>query len=79
MAVVRKLKRILEERSPPSDKEQLRDEDGIFGVISSASFPRKKLPTQLTRTREVGRDWLAIVARRPLFLSLRTLDKNLPV
>ena len=40
MAVVRKLKKILEERFPPPDKVNLRDEDGIIGVVTSKRFRR---------------------------------------
>ena len=40
MAVVRKLKRILEESFPPPDKVTLRDEDGIIGVVTSKRFRR---------------------------------------
>jgi len=37
---LRKLKRILEESFPPPDKLDLRDEDGIIGVITSRRFRR---------------------------------------
>jgi hypothetical protein len=41
MAVaLRKLRRILEERFPPPDKVDLRDEDGIIGVVTSKRFRR---------------------------------------
>jgi len=41
MAVaLRKLKRILKERFPPPDKVDLRDEDGIIGVVTSKRFRR---------------------------------------
>lgn len=40
MALVRKLKRILENRFPPPDKIDLRDDDGIIGVITSERFRR---------------------------------------
>src|SRR5438270_13088839 len=40
MAIVRKLKKILEERFPPPDKVDLRDEDGIIGVVTSKRFRR---------------------------------------
>jgi stress-induced morphogen len=40
MAVIRKLKKILEERFPPPDKVDLRDEDGILGVVTSKRFRR---------------------------------------
>jgi hypothetical protein len=40
MAVVRKLKKILEERFPPPDKVNLRDEDGIIGIVTSKRFRR---------------------------------------
>jgi stress-induced morphogen len=40
MAVVRKLKKILEERFPPPDKVKLRDEDRIIGIITSKRFRR---------------------------------------
>lgn len=38
MAVIRKIKKILAERFPPPDKVELRDEDGIIGVVTSKSF-----------------------------------------
>ena len=40
MAVVRKLKKILEERFPPPDKVSLRDDDRVIGVITSKRFRR---------------------------------------
>jgi len=40
MAVVRKLKKILAEAFPPPDKVNLRDEDGIIGVVTSKRFRR---------------------------------------
>jgi hypothetical protein len=41
MAVaLQKLKRILEEQFPPPDKVDLRDEDGIIGVVTSRRFRR---------------------------------------
>jgi acid stress-induced BolA-like protein IbaG/YrbA len=38
MAVVRKLKKILEERFPPPDEIKLRGDDGIIGVVTSKRF-----------------------------------------
>jgi len=38
MAITRKLKKILEQRFPPPDKIELRDEDGIIGVVTSTRF-----------------------------------------
>jgi acid stress-induced BolA-like protein IbaG/YrbA len=40
MALIRKLKKTLEERFPPPDKVELRDEDGIIGIITSKRFHR---------------------------------------
>lgn len=40
MAVIRKLKTILEDRFPSPDKVKLRDEDGIIGIITSKRFRR---------------------------------------
>jgi stress-induced morphogen len=40
MAVIRKLKKILEERFPPPDKVNLREDDGIIGVVTSKRFRR---------------------------------------
>lgn len=40
MAIVRKLKKILEERFPSPDKVALRDNDGIIGVVTSKRFRR---------------------------------------
>jgi hypothetical protein len=40
MAVVRKLKKILEEEFPPPDKVNLRGDDGIIGVVTSKRFRR---------------------------------------
>ena len=37
---LRKLKRILQERFPPPDTIDLRDEDGIIGVVTSKRFRR---------------------------------------
>lgn len=38
MAVARKLKKVLEERFPAPDKVQLRDDDGIIGIVTSRRF-----------------------------------------
>ena len=40
MAVVRKLKKILEERFPYPDKVDLRVDDGVIGVVTSKRFRR---------------------------------------
>ena len=40
MALARKLKRVLEQRFPPPDKIDLRDDDGIIGVVTSKRFRR---------------------------------------
>lgn len=40
MAIVRKLKKILEDRFPPPDKVDLREDDGIIGVVTSKRFRR---------------------------------------
>lgn len=74
MAIVRKLKRILEERFPPPDKVDLRNKDGIIGVVTSRSFRRLDtmqrqdlihdiLTTHLTEPER--RDVLLIVAVTP--------------
>src|SRR6266567_6416044 len=74
MAVVRKLKKILEEAFPPPDKVHLRDKDRIIGVVTSKRFRRMDtmqrqdllhdiLGTQLTA--EEQRHVLLIVAVTP--------------
>lgn len=40
MAVVRKLRKVLEERFPPPDKIDLREEGGLIGVVTSKRFRR---------------------------------------
>ena len=40
MAVVRKLKKVLEKHFPHPDKVVLRDDDGIIGIITSEKFRR---------------------------------------
>jgi stress-induced morphogen len=40
MAIVRKLKKILEEHFPPPDKVSLRESDGIIGIVTSKRFRR---------------------------------------
>jgi acid stress-induced BolA-like protein IbaG/YrbA len=40
MAVVPKLKKILEERFPLPDKVDLREDDGVIGVVTSKRFRR---------------------------------------
>ena len=40
MAVVRKLQKVLEERFPPPDKVDLRDDNGILGVVTAKRFRR---------------------------------------
>jgi stress-induced morphogen len=74
MAVVRKLKKVLEECFPPPDKVDLRDADRIIGVVTSKRFRRKDamqrqdlihdiLATRLTE--EERRHVLMIVAVTP--------------
>ena len=55
MGIMRKLKKILEERFPPPDKVDLRDEDGIIGVVASQRF--RKLDTM--QRQELIHDLLA--------------------
>jgi hypothetical protein len=38
--VIRKLKKILEDSFPPPDKVQLREHDGVIGIITSKRFRR---------------------------------------
>jgi hypothetical protein len=40
MAVVRKLKNILKERFPLPDKVNLREDDGVIGIVTSKRFRR---------------------------------------
>ena len=40
MALARKLKKILEDRFPPPDKVELRNDDRIIGVLTSKRFRR---------------------------------------
>jgi stress-induced morphogen len=40
MAVSRKLKKLLEQKFPPPDTVELRDDDGIIGVVTSKRFRR---------------------------------------
>lgn len=40
MALVRKLAKILAEKFPPPDTVELRDEDGIIGVVTARRFRR---------------------------------------
>jgi stress-induced morphogen len=74
MAVVRKLKRVLKERFPPPDKIDLRDDDGIIGVVTSKDFrdmdtlQRQDLIHELLTThltREEQRHVLMLVALTP--------------
>lgn len=85
MGVVRKLKKVLEERFPPPDKVNLRDEDGIIGVVTSKRFRRLDtmqrqdlihdiLTTQLTG--EERRHILLIVAVTPEEEVANTADED---
>ena len=85
MAIVRKLKKILEEHFPPPDKVNLRDEDGIIGVVTSKRFRRLDtmqrqdlihdiLTTQLTG--EERRHILLIVAVTPEEEVANTVDED---
>lgn len=85
MAVIRKLKKILQERFPPPDKVDLRDEDGIIGVITSKRFSRLDtmqrqdlihdvLATHLTP--EERRHVLLIVAVTPAEEAANASDKD---
>lgn len=40
MAVIRKLKKVLEQRFPSPDRVDLRDDKGIIGIITSKRFRR---------------------------------------
>lgn len=40
MALAKKLKKILQSDFPPPDKVELRDEDGIIGIVVSKRFRR---------------------------------------
>ena len=74
MVVVRKLKKILEERFPPPEKWNLREDNGVIGAVTSKRFRRMDamqrqdqihdiLATQLTG--EERRRVLLIVAVTP--------------
>jgi len=85
MAVARKLKKILEERFPPPDKVELRDDDRIIGIVTSKRFRRLDsmqrqdlihdiLSKQLTE--EEQRHVLMIVAVTPEEEVAYAADKN---
>jgi hypothetical protein len=40
MAIARKLRKILEDSFPPPDRIQLREDDGVIGIITSKRFRR---------------------------------------
>jgi hypothetical protein len=88
MAIVRKLKKILKEAFPPPDKDKLRDEDGIIGVVTSKRFRRMDsmqrqdlihdiLTTHLTR--EERRSVVLIVGVTPEEEVANAVDEEDPV
>jgi hypothetical protein len=86
MAVaVRKLKRILEKEFPPPDKVDLRDEDGIIGVVTSRRFRRMETMRRqdlihdilvASLTPEEQRQVLVIVAVTPEEEIANAVDDN---
>jgi hypothetical protein len=68
MAVVRKLKRILEERFPPPDKVDLRDDDGIIGVVTSKRFRRMNTMQRQDLIHDILATHLTGVERRHVLL-----------
>lgn len=85
MAVIRKLKKILEEHFPSPDKIKLRDGDGIIGIITSKRFrrldvmQRQDLIHDILATRlsaEERRHVLLIVAVTPEEEAANAADKD---
>jgi len=68
MAVIRKLKRILEERFPAPDKVSLRDEQGIIGVITSKRFRRMDTMKRQDQIHEILATQLTGEERRQVVL-----------
>jgi stress-induced morphogen len=68
MAVVRKLKKILEERFPPPDKVSLRDDDGIIGVVTSKRFRRMDSMQRQDLIHDILESHLNGVERRHVLL-----------
>ena len=68
MAVIRKLKKILEERFTPPDKVELRDEDGIIGVLTSKRFRRLDTMQRQDLLHDILATHLSVEERRHVLL-----------
>ena len=68
MAIMRKLKKILEERFPPPDNVNLRDDDGIIGVVTSKRFRRMDTMQRQDLIHQILVDNLSSEERRQIVL-----------
>lgn len=71
MAIVRRLKKILQERFPPPDKVVLRDDDDvidIFGVVTSNRFHRLDTMQRQNLIHEILATYLSAEERRHVLL-----------
>lgn len=68
MAVVRKLKKILQERFPPPDKVDLRDDDGVIGIVTSNRFHRLDTMQRQNLIHDILATYLNAEERRHVLL-----------
>jgi hypothetical protein len=68
MAVVRKLKKILEERFPLPDKVDLREDDGVIGVVTSKRFRRMDTMQRQDLIHDILATYLTGEERRDVLL-----------
>jgi acid stress-induced BolA-like protein IbaG/YrbA len=68
MAVIRKVKKILEEHFPPPDKVNLRDEDGIIGIVTSKRFRRMDSMQRQEMIHQILEDRLTEAERREIVI-----------
>ena len=68
MAVIQKLKKILGENFPPPDKVDLRDDDGVIGVITSRQFRRMDTMQRQDRIHDILASCLSGDERRHVLL-----------
>lgn len=65
---VRKLRRVLEQQFPPPDKVDLRDDDGIIGVVTSRRFRRMDTMQRQDLIHEILETHLTPEERRHVLL-----------
>jgi acid stress-induced BolA-like protein IbaG/YrbA len=68
MAVIRKVNKLLRERFRPPDKVNLRDENGIIGVVTSTRFRRMDTMQRQDMIHEILENGLTDEERRQVLI-----------